>query len=144
MPILSSLHSLFTYCMCYLFNVYVKYDCSPLHGWLDGYISGFLSPPRTLSHTFCLSFPCLLSLSLASALLPADEYMNEIKTERHTHADTISRFFSSTHTRTSTFYRFHFGDVNVHRLFQLHRWFFNNRFQRRALILHLRNLKLQE
>lgn len=55
-------------------------------GGVDGPVPGFLPP----SHTFCLSLSPLLSLSLASALLPAGEYMNEIKTLRHAHRYTLS------------------------------------------------------
>lgn len=56
----------------------------------------FHSPPDTLSHTFFLPLPCLLSLPLASALLPVHEYMNEIKT-----ADT--RVHARMHTPVSPF-----------------------------------------
>ena len=71
-------------------------------GGVDGSVPGFLPP----SHTFCLSLSPLLSLSLASALLPADEYMNEIKTLRQAHRYTLSH----TTQGHKHFINFHFSE----------------------------------
>lgn len=87
-PVVHPLNSLFIEVL-YVSNILWKFP--ERTGSAATYIFGFLSPPHTWSHAFYLLLQSFLSLSLASALLPADEYMNEIKTlgPAHTHTHML-------------------------------------------------------